>query len=387
MSMRDLVDDRFSGRINSMAQVGCGRIAILYPGDYEARRNATAENNRFADLFRAFAAKGIPAEPAVYHDDFSDEVRDQLTQVEGVLVWFNPIQGGRNRSILDSMLREVAATGVFVSAHPDIILKLGTKEVLYRTRNVGWGCDTQLYDCMEQMAQELPVRLADGKARVLKQYRGNGGVGVWKVQLPMSTSKSEDGRIVALPQSDTIVRVRHAQRGCSQEEITLGEFFGRCEQYFVSNGRMVDQEYQERLPEGMIRCYLVHDKVAGFGHQAINALFPAPPDASPTQSHQPGHRLYHPPTKPEFQALKHKLEREWVPAAQRLLEIDTESLPILWDCDFLLGPKEKNGEDTYVLCEINVSSVAPYPESAVPYIVDATTVRVQAARQRRHLTR
>ena len=93
-------------------------------------------------------------------------------------------------------------------------------------------------------------------------------------------------------------------------------------------------------------------------------------------------RFYHPPTKPEFQALKHKLEHEWVPAVQQLLEIDTESLPILWDCDFLLGPK-KNGEDTYVLCEINVSSVAPYPESAVSYIVDAATAQRPMSRQRR----
>src|SRR5438105_2612867 len=92
-----------NGKRNSMAQDGCGRIAILYPGDYEVRRNATTENDRFADLFRAFAAKGIDAEPAVYHDDFCAEVREQLIQVNGVLVWFNPIQDGRNRSILDSM--------------------------------------------------------------------------------------------------------------------------------------------------------------------------------------------------------------------------------------------------------------------------------------------
>ena len=146
---------------------------------------------------------------------------------------------------------------------------------------------------------------------------------------------------------------------------------------------MIDQEYQERLTEGMIRCYLVHEKVAGFGHQAINALFPAPFGAPPTDAPQPGPRLYHPSTKPEFQALKNKLEHEWVPALQQLLEIDTESLPILWDCDFLLGPKDETGEDTYVLCEINVSSVAPYPESAVRYIVDATAARVQAGRQSR----
>jgi hypothetical protein len=367
-----------------MAHGDRGRIAILYPGDYGDRTNATAENNRFADLFRAFASRGIRAEPAVYHDDFCAEVRDQLMQVDGVLVWVNPIQGGRNRSILDSMLREVAAGGTFVSAHPDIIPKLGTKEVLYRTRDIGWGCDTHLYTNMEQMLQELPARLANGKARVLKQYRGNGGIGVWKVQLPMNNFTTAQRGTVAPSQPETIVRVRHAKRGCNEEEITLGQFFERCEEYFVANGRMIDQEYQERLPEGMIRCYLVHEKVAGFGHQAINALFPAPSGAPPTEAPQPGRRLYHPPTKPEFQALKHKLEHEWVPAVQQLLEINTENLPILWDCDFLLGPKEESGEDTYVLCEINVSSVAPYPESAVSYIADATTARVQAARQRRN---
>lgn len=239
---------------------------------------------------------------------------------------------------------------------------------------------------MDQMRQELPVRLAAGKARVLKQYRGYGGFGVWKVQLLMNTS-ANDGRrgTPALPQPESVIRVRHALRGCSEEELTLREFYGRCEPYFAGNGGMIDQEYQERLSEGMIRCYLVHDKVVGFGHQAVNALFPAPPGAPATEAPQPGPRLYHPPTKPEFQAIKHKLEQEWVSAVQRLTEIDTESLPILWDCDFLLGPKGKNGEDTYVLCEINVSSVAPFPESAVPYVVDATMVRVQAARQRRSL--
>ena len=370
-----------------MAQDSQARLAILSPGDREDRRNATAETSRFADLFRAFAAKRIHFEPAVYHDDFCDEVREQLMQVDGVLVWVNPIEGGRDRSVLDSMLRDVAATGVFVSAHPDVILKLGTKEVLYHTRNLGWGCDTQLYASLDQMIQELPLRLATGNARVLKQHRGNGGNGVWKVQLPVDKLSNRTGHAAAaLPRAETIVRVRHALRGCTEEEITLGEFYHRCEPYFSGQGRMIDQEYQERLPEGMVRCYLVHDKVAGFGHQAINALFPAPAGAPSTEAPLPGPRLYHPPSIAEFQVLKQKLEHEWVAAVQRLLNIETGDLPILWDCDFLLGPKDNNGDDSYVLCEINVSSVAPYPKSAVPYVVDATVTRMQAARQRRSLT-
>lgn len=362
------------------------RVAILSPGDRQARRNATAEISRFSDLFSAFATKGIHAEPAIYHDTFREEVREQLSHVDGVLVWVNPIEGGRDRSALDAMLRDVAASGVFVSTHPDVIVKLGTKEVLYRTRHIGWGCDTSLYGSMDQMARELPLRLRSGKARVLKQNRGNGGNGVWKVQLPISRSSERTGSSpTAVPQPETVVRVRHALRGSIEEDITLREFYGRCVPYFAANGRIIDQEYQERLTEGMIRCYLVHDTVAGFGHQAINALFPAPPGAPPTEAPLPGPRLYHPPSMSGFQGLRSKLEQEWVPAAQRLLEIDTDRLPVLWDCDFLLGPKADDGEDTYVLCEINVSSVAPYPASAVPYVVDATEARVRESRRRRGL--
>jgi hypothetical protein len=64
---------------------------------------------------------------------------------------------------------------------------------------------------------------------------------------------------------------------------------------------------------------------------------------------------------------------------QHLLDIETEQLPVLWDADFLLGPKTESGEDTYVLCEINVSSVAPFPDSALPFLAEATLVRTQAA--------
>ena len=34
---------------------------------------------------------------------------------------------------------------------------------------------------------------------------------------------------------------------------------------------IIDQPYQVRLPNGMIRCYMAGDRVAGFGHQHIKA--------------------------------------------------------------------------------------------------------------------
>ena len=182
---------------------------------------------------------------------------------------------------------------------------------------------------------------------------------------------------------ETALRVRHAKRGCVEEKIPLQEFLARCEPYFSGAGRMIEQEYQARLPEGMVRCYLVHDKVAGFGHQAVNALYPAPPGAPPEAAPQAGPRLYHPPTMPEFQSLKHQLEQVWVPAMQRLLEIDPLQLPVIWDCDFMFGAKDKSGQDTFVLCEINVSSVSPFPDSAIAPVAEAAIARAAEARRRR----
>ena len=345
-----------------------GRVAILYPGDHETRREATTENNRFTSIFQALADAGIKAEPAVYHDDFSDEVRRQLMGMDAVLVWMNPIQDGRDRTSLDAMLRGISEQGIYVSTHPDIILKMGTKQVLYDTREMGWGSDTHVYRSLDEMRAELPRRLARDGVRVLKQYRGNGGLGVWKLELLQSGSE---------PQPEDLIRVRHANKGTVEEQIPLSQFYARCQPYFSGQGRMIDQAYQARLPEGMVRCYLVQNRVAGFGHQAVNALYPAPPGAPPSEAPQPGPRLYHPPDLPQFQAIKQKVEQEWVPEMQGLLDISTERLPMLWDCDFLLGPKDESGQDTYVLCEINVSSVAPYPESAAAYIARATLARLQ----------
>jgi hypothetical protein len=216
---------------------------------------------------------------------------------------------------------------------------------------MSWGCDTHLYSTAEDLREQLPLRLAEGKPRVLKQYRGNGGNGVWKFEKH--------------PNDNTLVRVRHARRGSVEEDIPLDEFLQRCELYFLGPGRIIDQVYQERLTDGMVRLYLVRDKVVGFGHQEINALFPALPGSPPEVAPQPGPRLYYPASKPEFQILKTRMEVEWLPAMQELLDIDNQSLPVIWDADFLYGPKATSGEDTFVLGEINISAVYPFPESAL----------------------
>jgi len=338
------------------------RVALLWHGDREARNTANLAENRLRGVAEALRAVGVEAEPAVYNDAFVDEVLAQLLEVDGALVWVNPIEQGCDRTLLDALLRQVADAGVFVSAHPDIIQKMGTKEVLFRTRNMSWGSDIYLYATVQEFREQLTLRLKEGKPRVLKQYRGNGGNGVWKVEQH--------------PSNPMLVRVRHALRGSIEQDVPLDAFLDQCETYFTGQGRLIDQAYQERLPDGMVRCYLVGTEVVGFGHQKINALFPAPEGADPGEAPQPGPRLYYPPTTPDFQAIKAMMEGEWLDALCETLAIAPRSLPILWDADLLYGPKTASGEDTYVLCEINVSSVYPFPEEALKPLARATKERL-----------
>jgi hypothetical protein len=345
------------------------RVAILFPADPAHGLATDLMQSRFAGIARAIGSAGLDAVGAPYSDAFVDGVREQLFSFDAVLVWLNPVEGGRDRTILNAMLREVANRGVFVSAHPDVIDRMGTKEVLHRTRSMGWGCDTRIYATADAMDVGLRDTLASGGARVLKQIRGQSGDGVWKVQL--SEAAHGSGTVTA----STPLLVRHAKRGGVEEQMALQDFIAMCAPYFAAGG-MIEQPYQARLPEGMIRCYVVGDRVAGFGEQLVNALYPAPAGAPASDAPPPGPRLYYPPTRPDFQPLKHKLEDDWIDEFCRSVGVDRSELPVLWDADFLYGPKDASGADSYVLCEINVSSVYPFPEAAMAPLVERVSALI-----------
>jgi hypothetical protein len=338
------MDVKLSPSLSERAAGRLGRVAILWRGDEGARRSAKPETSRFKAVFAALAEAGVDAEPVVYEDDVVDAVRTQLASLDGVLVWVNPIHEGRNRASLDALLREVAARGVWVSAHPDVILKMGTKEVLYRTRTMSWGCDTALYRTADEMRSELPPRLAAG-ARVIKRNRGNGGQGVWKVET------------IASPRNLPMVRVLDATKDKS-EDLALDDFLKRCAEYFA-DGSVIDQPFQARLNEGVVRCYMAGDRCAGFGHQKVKALVDAPAARA-----QAGPRLYTFNADARFQRLRRLMEDEWTPQLMSFLEIRPQDLPMIWDADFMLGPPDADGADTFVLGEINVSSVFPTPDEA-----------------------
>lgn len=192
-------------------ELGRPRIGVLWRGDRRAEGSLPPADRGLGPLYDAFTTLPVDLEQLVpYADDAVDEVRDQLLGLNGVLVWVNPTQDGANRARLDALLRGVSSKGLWVSAHPDVILQIGTKEILFRTRELGWGSDTMLYRSADELARGFPDRLGKLGRLVLKQGRGNSGNGVWKVELPggepvpagsrPGTGRAGEGRLLRAPE-------------------------------------------------------------------------------------------------------------------------------------------------------------------------------------------
>lgn len=327
------------------------RIALLYPGDRADRDRADPAASRFEPLFRALAEAGLAPEPAVWHDEWADEVAAQLAQVDAVLAWCNPIEGGRRRDRLDAVLRTAAAQGVRVSAHPEAVWRLGTKDVLYATRELPFGSDVHRVDSLDELddpAGPLLARLAHGP-RVLKQHRGHSGIGVWRVETA----------------GPGLMKVRPAQRGAQEQLLGLPQLKALLAPCFLpeAGGHLIDQAWQPGVADGMLRAYLVGGRVGGFGAQAINALHPEHP--------HPGPRLYHDADWPPGQALRQRLEGGWVDQLCQCVGLPRAHLPLLWDADFMPAQPGSGLDGRLVLCEINVSSVSPFPPSCIGLLVNA----------------
>lgn len=291
----------------------------------------------------------------LYSDANVGKVRTQLRGADAVLVWVDPIAGGEDRTILNAMLRDVASDRVVVSAHPDTVDVLGTKDVLFRTRMLGWANDIARYATVDELRAGLELRLAAGP-RVIKRERGNAGIGVWRVEA------TDDGRL----------SIHGAEvRDLASEEMALDEFVARCAPYFDDGGCVIDQRFEPRVAEGIVRCYVVVDEVVGFALQG-------PGDLASDPEHimgLPSPKSMFPPDASQYAALRRAMETEWIDALCETLALSRRDLPLLWDADFLLG----EGEDRYMLCEINASCVTPFPPETPAKLAAATIARIQGA--------
>ena len=336
------------------------RVAVMWRVDPANRSAPTSYEARLRPVIDALTAQGVKAAPLLYLEEEIGRVKSELLGCDGVLAWINPIANGRDRSQVDALLRDLSAAGVFVSAHPDVIAKMGTKEVLFQTRALGWGSDVDHYQTPEALIQRLPENLSKGGARVLKQQRGNDGQGVLKIE----RVGLEGANVRIQAASDDQVRVS-----------TIHDLISELRAVLAKGGAVIDQEFHDKPSAGMVRCYMSLDRVVGFAEQrprieGANSETPAFAMASAKRMHTAD--------AAEFQDLRQAMEEEWTPGLQELLAIETAHLPVLWDADFLYRSLPRQGRaGRFALCEINASCVSPFPDAAPAAVAAAVARRLK----------
>ncbi|MFZ2029749.1 MAG: Cj0069 family protein [Vitreimonas sp.] len=317
---------------------GSPKIAVMWRGDWRSPGAPTRYEQRLRPVLDALRAAHFEPTPIVFFEEQAQAVREALRGCAGALVWINPLADGRDRTLVDALLREASARGAWVGAHPDVIAKMGVKDVLFTTRDLGWGSDTERYDTLADLEARFPAKLRGG-ARVLKPWRGNDGQGVMKVSggpETVSVQFASDDRVESLP---------------------IGDVAALTAPVFDAGGHVLDQEFQAAA-KGMVRCYLSFDRVIGFCRQE-----PRTAGARPAFAMNSAKAMF-PSDEPAFADLRESIQKDWISGMKRILDLETCSLPALWDADFLVRGRASAGRSAYALCEINVSCVSPFPDVA-----------------------
>ena len=226
--------------------------------------------------------------------------------------------------------------GVWVSAHPDVILKMGAKEVLHRTRHLGWGTDTHPYRAAPAFREEFPPRL-------LSASRGSSS-------RTAATAARASGRSTRFADC---LRGRDRSRAAGDEGQCAGRPVARrfhATLRDIFRGRRL--HHRSAVPAAAIRRHdpLLHDtdKVVGFGHQWVKALVPPPPEG-PTRRPGGGVRDHAPCVgrgisgSPDEDGIGMDAPDDAVARYRRRFAADHLG------ADFLYGPRAASGEDTYVL--------------------------------------
>lgn len=298
-------------------------------------------------IVNAIKAEGWDAEVVYYRPEWSEKLFEYVSEnFDAYISRVNPgnIPGGEKGYF--ELLTKLADAGLVGMSTPAEMMAYGAKDALVKLNDTSLvPSDTAAYYEVKDFHETFPKSLSYGE-RVLKQNRGSTGEGIWRVRLadPELAASVEPGTALPL---DTKLKCTEAVDNHTEDR-ELGEFMDFCDQYIIGdNGMLVDMRFMPRIVEGEIRIllvgphpvFVVHKKPAEGGDNFSATLFSG---AKYTYD------------KPEqWQELIDMFHEARPIIAEKL---GGDNIPLIWTADFMLADGE-NGEDTYVLGEINCSCV------------------------------
>ena len=335
-------------------------IALVLYGDSNSTRNALVDDG-FKLIADSLIEVGFNVESVLYHPTNAKKIQTRLEKFAAVMSWVEPrdrVVRGEDSLNFDKVLTNLSNKGVLVSTHSEVILKIGTKKVLYSTREMDWGSDIELYPDYEDFEKRFMGSLAKSGVRVLKQYRDSSGNGIFKI----SRENSDN------------VSVTHVS-GNEKRVLSNDEFFSDFKKFFENGGLLINQQWCDGIMNGMVRAFITGGKVSGFGYQEAVALTPRwdnPDEVRPTSR-----RFYFSEDCGMFQDLRKIMEEKWLPQLQKIHDISDDMMPLLWDIDLFINDANTiNTEEKYTLCEMNVSGISPFPPSCAGFIAKALQAKL-----------
>lgn len=333
-------------------------------------------------IANAVINSGAACEVIYYSDATETVVKKYLDAMDGIIVRVNPAEyPGITRSKLDALLTAQKARGAVVMSTPEVQKSMGAKDALYRIANLQCGLkDTMAYYSPEDLAAGFRKTVAF-KPRVVKQNRGSQGEGIWICKLKDESKYCDKfgDRVCAL---DEMLVVMEA---CDNhvEEHTVGEFLEFCVngrtaksgewtsrgvgKYLSGGGQMVDQRFMPRIVEGEVRCLMVGPHLVELVHKK-----PKEGGLSATLASGAVYTKY-PKDAPRFAPLVAAFDADR-DAIMQSLGMTGEPLPLVWTADFIFGPKDADGNDTFVVGEFNCSCVGITRQLELAAIVGRTAV-------------
>ena len=297
-------------------------------------------------IINAIKEQGFNAEAIFFRDEWKDTIYKYILDgADAVVVRINPGNLANGEGKLFDMLRELSDKGVLIMTHPDTMSSFGAKDALSKLADTDLVTDdTYAYYTYDEFEKTFPKSISYG-VRVLKQNRGSTGSGIWRVEVVDETLDYKAGD--TLPMS-TALKCTEAFDN-HVEYKTLGEFIEFCKQYIEGeNGMLVDMRFMPRIVEGEIRILMV-------ASDAIFVVHKKPADTedafSATVASGAKYTYYEPK---EYQKLVDMFTDSLPMIAEKLGGL--KDTPLIWTGDFMLDTDE-NGNDTYVLGEMNCSCV------------------------------
>ncbi|WP_018296978.1 Cj0069 family protein [Corynebacterium lubricantis] len=298
-------------------------------------------------IVRAIQDKGWHAEVVYYRPEWSADLFDHVSKnFDAYISRVNPgnIPGGEAGYF--ALLSKLADEGLVGMSTPAEMMAYGAKDALVKLNDTDLvPSDTTAYYDLESFHQNFPTSLSFGQ-RVLKQNRGSTGTGIWRVRLldKELAAPLEPGTAVPL---DTKIKATEAVDNHTEIR-ELGEFMDFCDQYIIGeNGMLVDMRFMHRIVEGEIRILLV-------GPHPVFVVHKKPAEGEDNFSatlFSGAKYTYDDPAK--WQELVDMFAEARPVIAEKL---GGDNIPLIWTADFMLDDGE-DGEDTYVLGEINCSCV------------------------------